>query len=91
MKLLRALMVVVCVFAPFVVTGFAIARSAHPLELIQRFTSLDTLWFIYCALMMVGMYYFLVSHMTKPTIARPAFADLDADEEFKHSLARRAG
>jgi hypothetical protein len=81
MKVVKAFIVVLCIFAPFIMLGFAIAHSQNPLHLLYGFVGMDSIWFIFLGLMMVGLYYLLAVYVEEENEIELDFAELDKDHD----------
>jgi len=81
MKIVKACAVVLCVFAPFLMVGYAIVLLPNSLEVVQRFDGIDWMWLIFLGLMMVALYYFLAVHLKEENEIELDFAELDADHD----------
>ena len=81
MKILRACTLVVCVFAPFLVVGYALARVPNPVQMLQEFDGIDWMWLIFLGLMMVGLYHFLAVYLGEEDDIDSDFRQLDADHD----------
>jgi hypothetical protein len=80
MKILKALVTVACVFAPFIMTGLWIAYLPKP-ALALHAGGLDWMWFIMLGLMMVWLYYFLAVYVPEENEIVSDFAELDSDHD----------
>jgi hypothetical protein len=79
MRWIKAVAVVLAVFAPFIMVGYALAIV--PTNLIKNLGGVDWLWLVMLGLMMVGTYYFLAVYVWEEDEIYADFVRLDADHD----------
>lgn len=81
MKWIRAIAVVLAVFAPFIMVAYALAIVPDTLHVLKNLGGLDGLWLVMLGLMMVGTYYFLAVYVWEEDEIHADFVRLDADHD----------
>lgn len=81
MKVIKALIVLLCVFAPFLMAGFALTIVPDGTQALRNTDGIDWLWVILLAAMMIGIYYFLVVYVEDEEKITEAFRRLDRDHD----------
>lgn len=81
MKLVKALTLLLCVFAPFLMAGYALSIVPGGLQALRNTDGVDWLWLILLGAMMLGVYYFLVVYVEDEEEITEAFLRLDRDRD----------
>jgi uncharacterized membrane protein YcjF (UPF0283 family) len=84
-KKARSLLLVTCVFAPFLVLAFALYAIPDK-HVLGNFGGQDWIWLILLAAMMLGLYYFLAIYVKEKGEATAQFQRLDRDRDGYISL-----
>ncbi|HXY22232.1 MAG TPA: EF-hand domain-containing protein [Burkholderiaceae bacterium] len=81
MKVMKALIVLLCVFAPFLMAGYALTIVPNGMHALRNTDGIDWLWVILLAAMMIGIYYFLAVYVEDEEKITEAFQRLDRDHD----------
>jgi len=81
MKVIKALILLVCVFAPFLMAGYALTIVPNGMQALRNTDGVDWLWIILLGSMMIGVYYFLVVYLEDEEKITEAFRRLDRDHD----------
>jgi len=81
MKVFKALVLLLCVFAPFLMAGYALTIVPDGLQALRNTDGIDWLWVILLGAMMIGVYYFLVVYVEDEENITEAFRRLDRDHD----------
>jgi hypothetical protein len=84
-KKARSLVLVACVFAPFLVVAYAILAIPDR-NVLSNFGGQDWIWLMLLAAMMLGLYYFLTVYVREKGEAKAQFERLDRDRDGYISL-----
>ena len=79
-KKVKALLLVACVFAPFLLVVYAVLAIPNA-AVLRNFGGQDWIWLILLAAMMLGMYYFLALYVREKDEATAEFKRLDRDRD----------
>jgi hypothetical protein len=82
---IKAVLLVACVFAPFVVIGYALLAIPDK-TVLHNLAGQDWIWLILLAAMMLGLYYFLAIYVREKHEATAQFKRLDRDRDGFISL-----
>jgi len=80
-KSIKWVTMLVCVFAPFLMAGYALSVDRYGLQALHDTASYGWIWIILLASMMVGMYYFLVVFLEDEEKITEEFQRLDRDHD----------
>jgi hypothetical protein len=69
-----------CVFAPFLVVGFAVIAIPNA-QVLRNFGGIDWIWLILLGAMMAGLYYFLAVYLLDEEEISEEFQSLDHDHD----------
>lgn len=76
---LRWVIVMACVFAPFLIVGAALLQIPGGLDVFNRTDPVDWIWLILLGGMMLGVYYFLAVYLEDEEKIHAEFHRLDGD------------
>lgn len=79
MKVVKLLILLLCVFAPFLIAGYALSIVPNGMQALRNTDGIDWLWMILLGGMMIGVYYFLAVYVEDEEKIAEEFQRLDRD------------
>ena len=81
MRWIKSVGLILAVFAPFILVGYALAIVPNTWQVIQSFSPMDWTWLTMLGLMMVGVYYFLAVYLEDEDEIELDFQRMDTDHD----------
>lgn len=81
MKVLKGILTVLAIFAPFIMFGYAVMKIPNGLQVIGNWGLLDWMWLIMLGAMMLGLYYLLSVFFIEEEEIEEDFERIDRDHD----------